>query len=261
MPLILAGIACAAYLLAAWTIARSNGTAKALAPASIAIIAHSAALALGIIQDGSISIGLAEALSLFAWQAALLLLAYSVATELQVLGAGVYPVAAAAAVGAGIWATSVTAIPLQDWKIQLHVLLSLFSGGFLTLGAAQAVLLAYQDRRLHRASSLEGMSLPPLETMESLLFQLIGIGFFMLSLSLVTGLLFVSDLLGQHLTHKTVLTMLAWAVFGALLWGRWQRGWRGRSALRWTLSGYGILILGYFGSKFVLEQILGRHWS
>jgi ABC-type uncharacterized transport system permease subunit len=97
--------------------------------------------------------------------------------------------------------------------------------------------------------------------MEHLLFVLITLGFFILSLSLLSGLLFVDDLLAQHLAHKTVLSIAAWAMFGALLWGRWRRGWRGRMAVRWTLSGYAVLILAYFGSKIILEQILSRHWT
>jgi ABC-type uncharacterized transport system permease subunit len=154
----------------------------------------------------------------------------------------------------------VAAIPLADWKIQLHIVLSLFSAGFLTLAAAQAVTLAVQDRLLHAPGPLVD-SLPALTTMEHLLFVMIGLGFSMLSLSLLSGLLFVDDLMAQHLAHKTVLSVAAWAVFGALLWGRWRRGWRGRTAIRWSLVGYAVLVLAYFGSKLVLEQILSRHWS
>jgi ABC-type uncharacterized transport system permease subunit len=214
------------------------------------------------LPGGALSLGVTEAVSVFAWQAALLLWLCCLFQPLHILGVAVYPLAAASALAAALHPSSVSAIPLQQWKIQLHVALSLFSAGFLTLAAAQAAMLAMQDRVLHQYQSNRLMqALPPLETMERALFQLIGLGFFMLSLSLVTGLLFVDHLLAQHLAHKTVLSITAWVVFGLLLWGRWQRGWRGRTAIRWTLSGYSILILAYFGSKIVLEQILGRHWS
>jgi ABC-type uncharacterized transport system permease subunit len=142
--------------------------------------------------------------------------------------------------------------------IQLHVVLSLLGAGLLTLAAAQAVTLALQDALLHKNSTHRLVqSLPPLQTMERALFLLIGLGFFMLSLSLLSGLLFVEGLTTRYLTH-TVLSVAAWAVFGGLLWGRWRRGWRGRTAIRWTLMGYGllILVLAYFGVLLVIEEIL-----
>lgn len=94
--------------------------------------------------------------------------------------------------------------------------------------------------------------------MEKLLFQMIGAGFVLLSISLLTGALFLQDIFAQHLVHKTTLSIMAWLVFGILLTGRLVRGWRGKTALVWTLSGLGLLIVGYFGSKLVLEFILVR---
>lgn len=227
-----------------------------------ALVLHAAALLGAIVHGGNLTLGVTEALSMFAWQAALLLWALCFVQPVQILGLAIFPLAAIASLAAAVWPTSITAIPLTDWKIQLHVVLSLFSAGFLTLAAAQAVTLAAQDGLLHRhRPNRVVQALPPLQTMEHLLFTLILLGFFILSLSLLSGLLFVDDLMAQHLAHKTVLSITAWAMFGVLLWGRWRRGWRGRKAIRWTLASYGLLILAYFGSKLVLEQILSRHWT
>ena len=101
-------------------------------------------------------------------------------------------------------------------------------------------------------------ALPPLTELESLLFRSITVGFVLLTATLLTGLLFVDDLLAQHLVHKTVLSVLSWLAFGALLLGRWQRGWRGATAVRWTLAAMALLVLAFFGSKFVLELVLHR---
>ena len=92
--------------------------------------------------------------------------------------------------------------------------------------------------------------------MESLLFGFLWAGWGLLSLSLLSGWLFVEDLLAQHLAHKTLLSCFAWLVFGVLLWGRQQLGWRGHKAIRWTLAGFCLLMLAYFGSKLVREFIL-----
>jgi ABC-type uncharacterized transport system permease subunit len=58
--------------------------------------------------------------------------------------------------------------------------------------------------------------------------------------------------------HKTIFSLMAWLVFAVLLWGRHFSGWRGKLALRYTLSGFALLVLGYMGSRFVLEVILHR---
>ena len=102
--------------------------------------------------------------------------------------------------------------------------------------------------------------LPALQVRETLLFQTLWVGFFGLSLSLVSGVMFVDDLLGQHLAHKTALSLAAWVVFGVLLWGRVRHGWRGRTATRWTLGGFALLGLAYFGTKVILELVLERSW-
>ena len=255
-------VAALGYAAAAALIWRGPARPAALALAAVAIVLHGAALFGQIFTAGNLTLGVTEALSMFSWQAALLLGVLCLFQPVHILGLAIFPLAAAAALTAALWPTSVTAIPLADWKIQMHVVLSLFSAGFLTLAAAQAVTLAVQDRLLHQGSpSRIVTALPPLQSMEHLLFVLISLGFFILSLSLLSGLVFVDNLLAQHLAHKTVLSVIAWAIFGGLLWGRWRRGWRGRTAIRWALSGYGMLILAYFGSKLILEQILSRHWS
>jgi len=137
--------------------------------------------------------------------------------------------------------------------LHLHVVLSVLGAGLLTLAAVQAVTVALQDALLHgKSASRLVQALPPLQTMERALFVLIALGFFLLSLSLLSGLLFVDDLMARHLAEKTVLSVVAWTLFGGLLWGRWRWGWRGRTAVRWTLGGYGALILAYFGTKLLL---------
>jgi len=100
--------------------------------------------------------------------------------------------------------------------------------------------------------------LPPLQVMETLMFQMVALGLLLLSLSLISGFLFLEDIFDQHLVHKTILSIAAWFVYATLLWGRWRYGWRGRKAIRWNLAGFFVLLLAYFGKKFVLELILHR---
>jgi ABC-type uncharacterized transport system permease subunit len=147
-------------------------------------------------------------------------------------------------------------------EITIHILSSIMAFGVLSVAGVYATFVALIDHFLHR-HHLNPLvrTLPALDILESLLFQLITAGFALLTISLATGLMFVSDLFAQHLVHKTVLSIIAWMVFGTLLWGRWFRGWRGRVAVRMTLAGILLLLLSYFGSKLVLEIMLERSWQ
>jgi ABC-type uncharacterized transport system permease subunit len=132
---------------------------------------------------------------------------------------------------------------------------------YATLGIAAvlALLLWAQERALRRREFRDWLrALPPLTELETLLFRTIAVGFALLAATLLTGVLFVENLLAQHLVHKTVLSVLSWLAFGALLAGRWRYGWRGAVAVRWTLVAMALLLLAFFGSKFVLEVVLQR---
>ncbi len=149
--------------------------------------------------------------------------------------------------------------PLSNPALEWHILLSLTAYSLFTLAAIQAIILAIQERRLrqHRLTPLLHR-LPPLQTMEHALFQFIYTGFAFLTTGLFTGFLFVNDLFAQHLIHKTILSLISWLVFAILLWGRHQYGWRGKTAIKWTMTGFVFLVLAYLGSKLVLEFILAN---
>ena len=253
------------YAAGAWVMLRSVGK-PALEPVAwilslAAIVAHSDALVYSMRTHGPFSIGLPEAISLLAWTLAVLACIISIERQNRVLGAILLASAAlgAAATGTGRTYAETTA---AGWQLTAHILLSMGAAALLFAAAATALLLVFLDRRLRtrRIAHLPSV-LPPLDALEKVMFRLIGTGFVLLTLSLFTGFVFVTNLFAQHLFQKTVLSLIAWIIFGVLLIGRIRFGWRGRSALGWTLSGFGMLALAYFGAKFVLEDVLGRHWG
>ncbi len=147
-------------------------------------------------------------------------------------------------------------------ELVAHIVLSALAAGLLSVAAILVLLLASQSARLRERRPLGLLAaLPPMETLENAVFRAVLGGFVLLSLSLLSGFLFIQNLFAQHLVHKTVLSIVAWCIFGTLLVGRHRFGWRGRQALRFLLAGYVTLALAYFGSRFVLEGILGRHWG
>ena len=139
----------------------------------------------------------------------------------------------------------------------IHISSSILAYAVLTLAAAQAALVAAQDFQLRHRHTLGIVQiLPPLQLMESMLFELLWVGVGLLTISIFSGFIFLDDMFAQQVVHKTVLTILAWLLFSVLLWGRTQLGWRSQTAVRFTLAGFVMLMLAFFGSKMVLEVIL-----
>ena len=148
----------------------------------------------------------------------------------------------------------------QAFEFRLHLALAMIAYGLFLIALLHATLMALAERQLHRRGKLMFPHLPPLLTLEALLFRTIGAAFVFLTLTLATGIIFSETLFGRALRsdHKTIFALLSWLIFGLLLAGRWRYGWRGRTALRWTLTGFVMLLLAYIGSRFVLEVLLRR---
>jgi ABC-type uncharacterized transport system permease subunit len=205
---------------------------------------------------GSLSLPIFTALAVTALGIVLLQLVLCLTQPADYLGLAVYPFAAVALFASQFNIGETTQLRPA---IQVHALLSILAYALLALAAAQAILVAVQRHFLTRHKPGGFMrALPPFETTESLLFALLATGFTLLTLSLASGFFYLDNMFAQHLVHKTVLSSLAWGIFGLLLLGRWRFGLRGRRVVHWTLAGFIVLILAYFGSKLVLELILHR---
>jgi len=225
----------------------------------IAVLLHSIVLYHLLVTDAGLNLGFFNAISLLLWFIALLLLLASIKSPVENIGIVLLPLAALA-LALEIFLPSDHVIS-SDMALGLgaHILTSLLAYAVLSLASVQAILVAVQHKHLHnRHPGGFVRALPPLETMESLLFQMITVGIVFLSVSLLSGFVSLDNMFAQDKVHKTVFAIIAWLVFAILLWGRWQYGWRGRIAIRWTLVGFAALLLAYIGSKLVQELVLGR---
>ncbi|MBK7522393.1 MAG: cytochrome c biogenesis protein CcsA [Gammaproteobacteria bacterium] len=268
MTSVLPGIAaCLLYLasLAAQLFALHEGGSRVRALqlsrmlAAPALLLHMLSLSPALFAGDGLDFGLFNAGSLFFWMIATLTYIASWRLPLANLLLILYPLTVIALLCALFLHAPQAQLQHLGWGIGSHVLLSIMAYSILTIAAVQAAALGLlinrlKHRRLHGVVDM----MPPLQTMESLLFRLIWTGEVLLALSLVTGAMFFENLFAQHLAHKTVLSIIAWLVFATLLWGRHQLGWRGITAIKWTLAGFSLLILAYFGSKIVLEFVLHR---
>lgn len=237
----------------------NSGQNTVLLLGTMALACHFASFQGSLFTANGVNLGLFQVNSLIVWLVAALVTLSSINKPLGNLLIGIYPMALAGLV-VGLMDTR-TAAPLQNLGIEAasHIILSILAYSIFSIAALQALLLAFQDQHLHHQKA-NGfiMRLPPLQMMEQLMFELIWVGLALLSAAIVSGILFLEDIFAQHLVHKTVLTLIAWIIFATLLFGRHWLGWRGTKAIRWTLGGYLLLLLAFFGTKLVLEVILPR---
>lgn len=248
------------YLVAAAALLRHLRRASpargTMAVALAAWVGHTIVLRDVVLTPDGLQLGFFNSLSLAGWVMVLLMLLIALRQPVQNLGIGVFPIAAVTVIGAMFWSGG-PVIATARLGIDAHILLSIGAYAVLGLAGIQALVLLYQHRVLHDHHSLGAIrGLPPLYVMETLLLRLITTGFVLLTVALATGFFFLEDVFAQQMVHKTVLTMLAWCFFAALLIGHQIAGWRGPTAVHLTLAGLILLAVGYSGSKLVLEFIL-----
>ena len=220
------------------------------------VLCHALVHILEVVNGSGLQLHFFAALSLVSLGMAALTATVSLNQRLQALGIVVFPLAAIFVMSLFFFGDNKP--ETLSWQLLMHAMLALLAYATLAIASLLALMLWFQERAL-RNRKIHGWlrALPPLVHMETLLFRTVGVGFILLTFVLVTGMLFVDNMMAQHLWHKTVLSVLSWLVFGGLLLGRWRYGWRGPRAVRLTLIAMTLLLLAYFGSRAVLE-ILGR---
>ncbi|KZY43281.1 hypothetical protein A3752_05800 [Oleiphilus sp. HI0081] len=207
-------------------------------------------------RDNYAAFSFSNSASLIACVIVIGLLLASSRKPLQAIFLAVYPCAALSVITLLAFNDSSQSFSPQSSGIFIHVILSLIAYSVFSIAAVQALLVHMQNNNLKKRNHTILMrNLPPLLTMENLLFEMLWSGTILLALAILAGFIFVDDLFAQHLAHKTVLSILALLTFSALLAGRKIYGWRGITASKWTLWGFSLLMLGFFGSKLVLETI------
>jgi ABC-type uncharacterized transport system permease subunit len=235
---------------------------------------HGLALWSDVITPDSLRLGFATMLSAAMWISVGVYWVENRGQALDSLRVLMLPVAAGAVVLPIIFPGVLVALDGKSALFPWHVAVAMLAYSTLTIAAFHAVLMALQESKLHRRRGLQTLEtsgwfdlaidrLPALLTMEKLLFRLIAVGFVLLSLTVLSGVVFSEQLFGKALKgdHKTIFTLLSWALFGVLLAGRHWRGWRGKTALSFTLTGFVTLLLAYVGTRFVLEVVLHRSFA
>ena len=232
----------------------ARGFLFALIPA--ALLTHAIALQLHVYSDAGLNFGIFNLASLVALCISGMLAVLLIWYPVNSLGVAIYPLAAVF-VAIAQWFPSQRLLQNSPIITQLHIARSIFSYSLLAIAVLQAIYLAVAHHRLKSHRPILNF-LPPLSTMESLLFQLTGVAFALLTASLILGGTAINDIGEQHLAHKIVFSVLAWLVFATLLIGRWRYHWRGHRAVKYVCAGFVLLAVGFFGSKIVLELILQR---
>lgn len=227
--------------------------------AAVAVLLHGYSVMSGMRVEGGINFGLFKATSLTFWLINLSLMLSLLRRPLQNLMVILFPLAALASLAAAFSPESGATLASVSGGLLTHIGTSVLAYAVFTIAACQAGALAVQDYQLrHRHTRGLVQLLPPLQLMESMLFEIVWVGLALLTVAIASGFIFLEDIFAQHMVHKTVLSICAWLLFATLLWGHHQLGWRSTMAARFTLGGFTALVLAYAGSKFVLEVILQR---
>ncbi|VAW54020.1 Inner membrane protein YpjD [hydrothermal vent metagenome] len=228
-----------------------------LLPGFSAVVLHAHILYKSLFGLSGFQFGFFDASSSVAMVIGLLVLLMSIKRRTEILAIVMLPISAITLLIQSFYSSTYMLPYDAPQGLKIHVLVSIIAYSLLGLAACMSILLSLQNKMLHNHHPGGLMKkLPPLQVMEKLLFDFILAGFLGLTLALLSGFIFLEDLFAQHLVHKTILSIIAWLVFATLLIGRFTIGWRGRTAIRWTLSGFVSLMLAYFGSKFVFEFII-----
>jgi ABC-type uncharacterized transport system permease subunit len=249
----------ALYGWVAWRLRRTPPAASVRVVLPLALLAHGALIYHSVLGQGDIRLGFGNSLSTVLWLTALAYWLASQGAPLRRLQSWVSGLAAASVLVMALF-TATHSIPnSQDLILRAHLVVSFLAYGLLAVAALHAVLMTVLEKQLHRGAVMQDGA-PPLLTLEAMLFRTIGAGFALLTLAVFSGVFFSEALFGTPLqfSHKVVFGVLSWLVFGGLLLGRHFRGWRGRTALYWTVTGFTLLLLAYLGTQFVLEVLLGR---
>jgi len=266
---LLALIASGLYLISAtrqWqSLTKRKDSDKSLVMilALAAVMSHSASVANNWISDGGLNLAFFDVGTAIALVISLIVIVSSMKKPLENLFIGLFPMAAAVLIASSLntllGSNETDQITQLSGGLGWHIVLSILAYSIFIISCVQAILLYLQDISLKKHNT-RGLvqALPPLQTMDILLFEMIWVGMALLSAAFIVSFPYIEDLRGQHLIHKTTLSAIAWLVFATLLAGRYFYGWRGVIASRWAIVGTGFLILAYFGSKFVLELLLNR---
>lgn len=222
---------------------------------------HGYLLTQDLFAAGGMTFGVLNAISLILW---LTLLVYWLARFFYPIGGLqtlVLPVAAIAVCLPEFFPPSHQLANTNLLAFQAHIGVAMLAYSLFTIAMLHAVLIQQVEKRLHSGKLPHILqSVPPLLTMESLLFRMIGMGLVLLTLTLISGMVFSEEIFGKawQFNHKVLFGFISWGVFAVLLWGHHVHGWRGKTAVRWTVSGFALLLMAYLGSKFVFEMLLHR---
>ena len=258
-----AGLFAAAFYTLAWILQlqrlRSGGNTRALVLfcGLVAVLAHAVSAYEIVRAPLGYRFGISQISTLIALAISVLVLGSSFRKPLDNLFLGLFPLAVATILLSLTIGSSFPSTSLGPGSGS-HVLLSVLAYGFISIAALQAIFLSYQNHRLkhgHAGGLLT--KLPPLQDMETFLLELLWAGETLLSLAIIAGVFFIDDVWSMDgIIHKSFFTVLAWLLFAVLLWGHHRLGWRGTTMTRGTLTGFVLLVTGFYGSKFVLEYVL-----
>jgi len=234
---------------------------------SFGLAGHTFAIILRWVESYRFGIGhaplsnLYESLIFFAWAVILLYLLIEWRTKNRSIGTFATPLAFLIMAYASFTSIESRIQPLipalkSNWLIA-HVITCFI--GYAAFGIAFGLSLMYL---LKKQDSPEKNNvflnlIPGSAILDELSYQMIIIGFILLTLGIITGAVWAHSAWGRYWgwDPKETWSLITWLVYAALLHSRMIRGWRGKKLAILSIIGFSCVIFTYLGVNLVLSGL------
>jgi len=232
-----------------------------MASLTLVLTLHGLTLLPAWFSEEAFRFGFASSVSWTLWLAVLLMWVESFFQRLPRITALIFPVAALGCL-LPLWFGGIVIMEQPPALFRAHILLAMLAYSAFAVAAAHALLMMSLENALHRGGprSLWWEDMPALLALDQTLVRVTWAGFVLLTFTLLSGV-WVNLWLDHpplKMDHKTFFTLATWVMVAVFFIGRRARGWRGRVAAKFALAGFGLLLLAYVGSRFVVEVLLHR---
>ena len=224
--------------------------------ALLPLVAHGYLLYTLIDTGAGQNLSMLNIFSMMFWLIGIALVISSLIKKIEILMMAIFPVSALVVLASG-FSENRYIVDASSAGYLAHTLIAIAAISVTSLAAIQSVFVTILDKKLKQQITQPNLALPPLLAMERFLYFLTGMGFVLLTATIVTAILFMPSTGGEIPLHKPILATLSWLVFGTFLFGHYRWGWRGKKAAHWTITGFILLFFAYFGTRTVLEYLLG----
>lgn len=223
-------------------------------------ILHTAYIVMRYVKGGYIPVtNLHEASSFFSWCIVLLFFILEARYKIDLMGSFIMPIVLIFMISSSILPREITpslSPVLKSFWLGIHTTLAFLGDAAFAMACGVGIMYLIQERNLkskHLSRLFE--KLPSIHILDEINYRLITIGFPLLTLAIITGVLWANTAWGTYWRWdpKEVWSLITWIVYALVLHLRLTVGWRGKKAAILSIVGFAIVIFTFFGVNLLLK--------